>query len=104
MRERKPGDVYARGGVPCVAREGGPGSAPTTDELRAAKDEGIREAWAWCARVAGLRAMMWTEADDRRSQDFRDGVTQACEDLAHRFLAAVKATEPADTPTVITSD
>lgn len=43
-----------------------------------------------CRRLAVDRMVLWTEADDMRSQDFRDGIERGCSDVARAIYARGK--------------
>jgi len=49
------------------------------------------EVWEAARRLASLRMTLWTADDDKRSQDFRDGIERACSDLCEKFAAAIRA-------------
>lgn len=46
-----------------------------------------------CAKLAVARMVYWTEGDGKQSQDFRDGVEQACGDIS-RALRALLSPAP----------
>ena len=45
----------------------------------ASKGQAVRD---WCAMIASRRMTYWTKEDDKRTQDFREGIEQACSDIA----------------------
>ncbi len=48
-------------------------------------ESGLNAGMELCARYAVRRMTSWSVEDDRMSQEFREGIEQACSDLAIKF-------------------